>query len=138
MDPASVLSAVLGVLTLVSVVASAVAVAKATLAKTTIDTLRASNDALVERVGLLEAENIRQATRLAALQAENSALQTYVNGTEAVKELAVALAKTDTARASEHHDILAAIQTVPMIVTAHHSEVMALIEASIHTHSGAA
>lgn len=137
-DPSALLSVVLGVLTLVSVVASAVAVARATLAKTTIDTLRSSNDALVERVGLLEADNVRQATRLAALTAENLALQTYVNGTDAVKDLGATLALSDHARQTEHHDILAAVQMLPMIVTANHDEVMSLIRGTLHNHGGTA
>lgn len=129
MDAGAVLSAVLGVLTLVSVVASAVAVARATLAKTTIETLTQSNAALTERVGILEGENSRQTTRLAALLAENAALQTYVSGSEAIKELAASMARQEHMRASEHHDILSAIQTIPMIVTSHHEETLAIIKA---------
>lgn len=129
MDAGSVLSVILGVLTLVSVVASAVAVARATLAKTTIETLQQSNAALTERVGLLEADNTRQATRLAALQAENTALQTYVSGTDAIKDLAATLARSDVVRADEHHDILAVVQTIPLIITSHHEEIMTALRA---------
>lgn len=133
MDPSAVLSLVLGGLTLVAVVASAVAVARATLAKTTIETLKQNNEALAARVDLLEEENERQATRLSALQSENTALQSYVSGTDAIKEVAAMLAKADTARATEHHEILASVQAVATIFTSSHKETLDMIRATCHT-----
>lgn len=140
------LTAVLGIigalLTLVSVVASAVAVIRANLAKATIDTLKENNASLQERVLLLEKESERNAATLVArdarlreLGAENKALQSYVSGTEAIEKLAEILSKQAAARSAEHHDILAAIQ---LSMTAHetgHEEAMALIRASVHTHA---
>lgn len=135
MEASAVLSLILGALTLVAVVASAVAVARATLAKTTIETLKQNNDALAARVDLLEEENARQATRLAALQSENTALQSYVSGTDAIKEVAAMIAKADIARSTEHHEILAAVQAMETIFTASHTEVLELIRSTSHTHA---
>lgn len=145
MEIGTVATAILGVLTLVSVVTSAVAVARSTLSKTTIATLTDNNAALTARVDILEAENGRHTSEaaqhgviLAALRVENKALQTYVSGTDAVKALADLMTKADQSRAVEHHDILDAVRTVPMLLAAHHEEVMALIKAGVHTHHGEA
>ena len=132
------LGIVLGLLTLIALVASSVAVARASLSKSTIEVLKGSNEALTERVALLEQDNTRQATQLAALKAENSALQTYVSGTDAIKNLAVGLAKQDTDRGAEHHDILASIQLTQQTIHLAQKEIMALLTKTYfktHTHS---
>lgn len=120
--------------------ASLVAMAKANFAKTTIATQKDSNEALKERVQILESEVVRLETqdslregRIRALETENATLRTYVSGTEAIKELALTLAASDRVRAGEHHDILAAIQLIPTVVTSSHTEVMALLRS--HTHA---
>lgn len=119
--------------------ASLVAIAKANFAKTTIVTLKENNSALSDRVELLEGENARreqenaqQRLRIAALEHENDTLKTYVSGTEAIRELALSLAASDRTRASEHDDILAAVQLVPTVVTSGHTEVMALLRSHRH------
>lgn len=104
------LGLILGLLTLVSVVASAVAVARATLAKTTIETLKENNDALSARVGLLEQENGRQAAQVVSLLAENASLQSYVSGADAVKELAKVIGDSERTRAAEHVEVMAALR----------------------------
>lgn len=133
-----VIGIILGVFAVLSAVASVAAFFKANLSQKIIETLKESNAALTERVTLLEGENTRDKAQIRSLLAENAALQTYVSGTEAVKELAQIVGSADKARADEHHDIIAAIQALPVVVTAHHEEVMAAITAAIHTHPGAA
>lgn len=133
-----VVGIILGVFAILSAVASVAAFFKANLSQKIIETLKESNAALTERVRILEDESTRDKAQIRALVAENAALQTYVSGTEAVKELALVVGQADKARTTEHHDILAAIQTLPVIVTAHHEEVMAAIAASVHTHPGTA
>lgn len=134
----TILSAVLGLLTLVSVVASAVAVARASLAKSTIDTLKESNDALVQQAGIQGAEIGRLTTRLTALESENKMLRTLASGSEAVERLSAGLTATDVLRRDEHHDILAAVHGQQEVYAALHDEAMALIRASVHTHGEAA
>ena len=119
--------------------ASLAAMTKANFAKATIEALEKNNEALNDRVQILEGANTRLETenasrerRVQALEAENATLRTYVSGTEAIKELALVLAASDRARTAEHHDILAAVQAVPMVVTSGHTEVMALLRS--HTH----
>ena len=112
MTASALLQAVLGTLALVSIGASVVAVLRANLATTTIDQLRLSNAALIERVGLLELENGRQAARLTALQEENAALLTYVNGTDAIRVLAASIAESDQVRLREHDETLALLRAI--------------------------
>lgn len=133
-----VIGVILGVFAILSMVASVAAFFKANLSQKIIDTLKESNAALTERVRILEDQGNRDTARITALVAENVALQNYVSGTEAIQELAGALAKVDVARAAEHHDIMAAIQTIPMVITSHHQETLEAIRASIHTHGGTA
>ncbi len=130
----TVLPAVLGLLTLVSVVASAVAVARASLAKSTIDTLKESNGALVEQSRIQGEEISRTAARLTALESENKMLRTLASGQDAVDKLGERLAVFDNARQGEHHDILAAVHGQQAVFVAHHEEAMALIKATAHTH----
>ena len=138
MNLSASLSAVLGVLVLASTAGSVVAFYRATLAKTTIEGLRGDRDDLISRVGLLEAENARMAATMASLSAENETLRTLKDSTHAVERLADKLIAADLARSGEHHDIIAAIQAVPTVVTAGHDELMALIRATSHTHGSAA
>lgn len=132
----AVISAVLGVLTLVSVVASAVAVARASLAKSTIETLKESNAALVEQAGIQGAEISRLTRRLTVLEDENQILRTLASGAAAVGNLSSALGISEEARRAEHHDILAAVETWQALGVEHHDEVMAMIRATSHTHAG--
>jgi hypothetical protein len=137
-DLSTLLTGTLGVLALLSLIASAAAIAKANYAKSTIETLEKSNAALTGRVKILEDESVRKDTLIASLASENLALQTYVSGTDAIKALALTLATNDIARTKEHHDILAAIETIPVLVTAHNAEVLALLHRTTHTHLEAA
>ena len=134
----TVLSVILGVLTLISVVASAVAVARASLAKSTIETLQQSNAALTERVDLLVEDNSRQSIRLAALERENEILRTLASGTESVERVGAQVADADKKRAAEHHDILSSIHAQAAIFTAAHEELLELIQHTAHTHDGTA
>lgn len=134
----TILSVVLGLLTLVSVVASAVAVARASLAKSTIDTLKESNGALVEQARIQGSELERVTTRLTALEGENKMLRTLASGSEAVDRMAAGLTVADNERKGEHHDILAAVHAQQVVYAALHDEAMALIRASVHTHNEAA
>ena len=138
MNLSASLSAVLGVLVLASTAGSVVAFYRATLAKTTIEGLRGDRDDLISRVGLLEAENARLAARMTSLLAENETLRTLKDSTHAVERLADRLISADMARGAEHHDIIAAIQGVPAVITAGQEQIMALIDATSHTHGGAA
>lgn len=133
----SVLSAVLGVLTLVSVVASAVAVARASLAKSTIETLQQSNAALTERVDLLVKDNERQGVRLAAVERENDMLRGLAAGTEAVDRVEKQLARANGVRSQEHDDILASIHTNAAVFTAAHHELLEIIQRTAHSHGSA-
>ena len=88
MDNLSVGLSVLGVIAgLLVAAATVVAFFRTQYAKATIETLRDSNDALKARVDELEAENGRQATKLAHLEAEAADLRSYVSGTEAIARL---------------------------------------------------
>lgn len=140
MDFATVLSVVLGVLTMISVVASAVAVARASLAKSTIETLQQSNAALTERVDILVSDKAETTARLSALEGENKLLRSLKSGSDAVETVGNAVAQADDRRRQEHHDILAAIQANSVMYTVSHEEAMALIrsvEKAMHTHSRA-
>jgi hypothetical protein len=88
MDGLTAALSTIGVLVgLLVVAATVVAFFRANYAKATIDTLRDSNTALTERVKELEAENGRQAVKIAHLEDEAVALRSYVSGTEAVARL---------------------------------------------------
>lgn len=138
MDAPTLLSAFLGVLALVAVVASAVAVSRANMSKTTIEEQDKLVKALTGRATFLEAEVERLNTRVDGLTAENAALQTYVSGTDAVKELAAAMGKQNLIITREHHDILASVHAQAEILTAQHGEIVTLIRATAHTHGEAA
>jgi len=132
------LSAVVTVLFLASTAGSVVAFYRATLAKSTIEGLRGDRDDLIARVGLQDAEIARITARMASSEAENATLRTLKDSSDAVEKLAERLVAADRARGGEHHDIIAAIQTVPAVVTAGHDEIMALFRATSHTHGSAA
>lgn len=138
MNLSASLSAVLGVLVLASTAGSVVAFYRATLAKSIIEGLRGDRDDLIVRVGLQETEIARMAVRMLSLEAENETLRTMKDSTHAVEVLADRLVAADRARGAEHHDIIAAIQLIPTVVTAGHDEVIALIGATSHTHGEAA
>lgn len=70
------------ILTIATAAAAAVAYFRASYAKATIDTLRDSNAALTERVGLLELEVTTEKTKTEALREENRLLRTLVPAEE--------------------------------------------------------
>ncbi len=133
-----ILAVIGGLIVLVSAAASTVAFYRANLANTTIVGLRGDRDDLTARVGRLEVENAQQAAEIGSLKAENATLRTLKDSTEAVERLATTIAAADQAQAMQHHDMLALIQTIPEVVTRSHEEVMAMIERTAHTHTGAA
>lgn len=102
----AILSIILGVLTLISVVASAVAVARASLAKSTIETLQSSNAALTERVDILEEERDRQEKKIAEMDAENTVLRRMKSGAEGIERLTQAIAKNTTDWHTQHTEMI--------------------------------
>jgi hypothetical protein len=110
----SIISAILALLALVAVVGSAVAVARVNLSKATIETLKASNDALSERVGILVEQGVTAEKRLAAVESENAVLRTLNNGAEAVNILGSTLSKSVEDARLDHRDILAVVEAIAM------------------------
>jgi molecular chaperone GrpE (heat shock protein) len=108
-DWGAALNAVLGVFALVAVVASVVAYLRANLAKTTIETLEASNRAFSERVTQLEAENSRVAEKLAALEAENATLRSIVTGVDQLKRMSQDMAAYRAELGRDHQQILTTV-----------------------------
>lgn len=122
---------VLGIITLLSGGASAVAILKSNLLKSSIEVLRQNNDDLKERVELQKEElalYVAQAktdnARIAALERENETLRGLASGSTAVEELAKTLTVTDKARQGEHYDIIAAVQTMSTVFTRSHEELL--------------
>jgi molecular chaperone GrpE (heat shock protein) len=105
-DWGAALNAVLGVAALVAIVASVVAYLRANLAKTTIETLEASNRAFSERVTQLESENGRVLERMAALEAENHTLRSIVTGVDQLKRLAQDMAGYHEGLSRENQQII--------------------------------
>lgn len=122
MSPAVIVSAVLGLLAIIAMIASAVAVLRANLSKTTIETYKASNDALKERVELLAGESERTVAKMATLEAENKLLRTLNSGADAVKAMGDAVADQVRQAREEHHDIMAALQVFAEIFAASQKE----------------
>lgn len=82
MNNASLLTLLPFILTIATAAAAAVAYFRASYAKATIDTLRDSNQALAERVGLLELEVTAEKAKTEALREENRLLRTLVPAEE--------------------------------------------------------
>ena len=131
----SLFSIILAVLTVVALLSSAVAISRANLSKSTIETLNESNSALKEQAGILADEIARMSARLVALERENEVLRSLASGSDAVQQLAKGLDSADRARAGEHHDILASIQSQQAVFVSHAAEIMELIRTTSHTHS---
>lgn len=85
-----------GILTVLSLLAAALAYTRSQYAKATIEVLKESNGALTERVRLLEEDSEHCQTKLALLENENNNLRTYVSGAEAVQVLAAQLKQQHT------------------------------------------
>lgn len=92
-----------GLLAVVAVIAAVVANARSTYGKTVMETLKASNAALKERVETLEdsqnacMDRVDEVERRNdSLEAENGKLRTYVSGTEAIARLATQIADQHT------------------------------------------
>lgn len=92
------------VLSMVALVTSAVAVGRASLAKSTIDVLRQNNEALTERVDILETEKASDAKRITKLEAENETLRTMASSEAAVERVAERLAAVT---AKQHAEVIA-------------------------------
>ena len=99
MDAGSVISIILGVIAIVSAAAAIAAVLKSNLVKSTIEQQEKLIKALTDRVDFLETEDRRRSaeligykSKIEALEVENQTLQTYVSGTDAIRNLAVSLA----------------------------------------------
>lgn len=131
MNADTLLSIFLGVLAVVTTVASAVAVLFSTRSKITIEGLRGDRDDQERRITRLEGDVVGLTAENVSLRSENETLRSMKDSTAAVGRLADAVAVTDRSRQLEHHDILATIQ-------ANNAEVLRLIERTAHTHPGAA
>lgn len=127
---------ILGVIGIVTLVASALAVARASLAKSTIEVLKENNAALGERVDLLEEDKLKQSVRITALETENASLRTLASGKEEIQTLSRQYAEASRSRQLEHADILAMLQVSQTVIQSQHEEVLILIKQSVHTHSG--
>jgi regulator of replication initiation timing len=131
MDGQAFLSLAGGVLAVVALLAAATAVLFSTRTKATIEGLRGDVMDSDRRITRLDGEVVRLTAENVALRTENETLRSMKDATAAVGRLADALGITDQGRKDEHHDILATIQ-------AGHAEVLRLIDATVHTHSGGA
>lgn len=80
MNLGSILGVIGSLFAVVLVVATVVAYFRASLAKATIDTLRDSNNALQERVTILESETEKMKVKTESLQRENGILREAVSG----------------------------------------------------------
>ena len=118
-----------GIVAVVALLAAATAVLFSTRTKATIEGLRGDAIDYERRITRLEGEVVALTAENVALRAENDTLRSMKDATAAVGRLADAVGVSDRVRQEEHHDILATVQ-------AGHAEVLRLIEAAIHTHSG--
>ena len=135
MGAATVISAFLGILTLIALIASAVAVLFATRSKVIIENLRGDRDDQEKRIVRLERELTDSQTTAARLEAENITLRSMKDATAAVEKLAEALTHIDTARQQEHHDMSALMTALGGAATAGHEEVLELIRTTCHSHA---
>jgi hypothetical protein len=124
-----IITAILGLLTLVAVTASAVAIAKANLSKATIETLQASNDALSERLGIVQTMCDEQTKKLATIEAENKVLRTLGDGTRAAQEVANSVRAEVEHLRLDYRDIAATMESIAMSITASNA---ALLEQMRH------
>ena len=76
-----------GVLGILGVVGAAAAVLRSSYLKATIETLKESNGALLQRNDQLDSAMLGCESRLTALEVENASLRTIVTSAVAVKEL---------------------------------------------------
>lgn len=117
MSPDVILATVGAIFVLVATVTAAVAVARASLVKSTIETLRASNDALNERVEILMSDARSLNVRCDALENENRVLRNLKSGAEAVERLGAQLIESVDQARHDHHDILAMIEATTASIT---------------------
>lgn len=112
----SSLSPVIGffgaILALVGIVGAAFAYFKAAYARGTIETLKDSNAALIEKVDILEGASVECTTRLQAVEAENATLRTVVSGSDAIHTLARQIA-------DQHAEVMARVTEVFETIAAH-------------------
>jgi hypothetical protein len=96
----------------VVIAAAVVAYYRSSLAKATIDTLKESNGALTERVGLLEVDSERKTEQIRTLKAENETLRNVVTGIDFLKRISTDLNAYNEARKAEHDQILTSVASV--------------------------
>lgn len=138
MDANTLLSIFLGVLAAAATLAAATTVVLSSKTKQTIEGLRGDRDDQERRITRLEGEMLALTSENTVLRNENETLRTMKDSTAAVERLASVLAIADAGRQSEHFDIIAAIQSINVVVTASQDEVLELIRHTAHTHGDAA
>jgi hypothetical protein len=105
-------SVLVGLLAIIALLGGAVAYFRQSYAKATIETLRENNAALTDRVSVLEGEGTRCATRLTAVESENTQLRTFVSGADAIKTLAESIA-------GQHSELMVRLTEIAEAVQAH-------------------
>lgn len=138
MDGSTLLSIFLGVLAAAATLSAATTVVLSARTKQTIEGLRGDRDDQERRITRLEGEVAALQTENMALRQENNTLRTMKDATAAVQTLAEAITVADRGRQQEHHDIISAIQSINVVVTSGHDEVLAVIARTCHTHPDAA
>lgn len=118
---ASLFGIIGGAIALVGVTAIALFYFRSSYSKATIDSLKENNQALTERVGLVEAEAERCTTRCTALEQENSTLRALVTGRSAIEALELTLRDV-------HHEAMSMDTTTQELIT----DVLAEIK-KVHT-----
>lgn len=102
----SVLGVIGAVVALVVFLGAVVVYFRGSSDKGTIQTLKDSNDALIQRVGILESDNRDLKTRVVALERENAALRAQRPSAAAIAELQTLVEETGASLAArlERHD----------------------------------
>lgn len=123
---------VMGMFALIALIAALVAFARVSLTRSTVEVLTQSNTALNERITIMEREKVLQDVKLAEmktgvekLEAENTTLRNLATGSEHIQRLADMVLLATQERQSEHHDILAMMQTNAQVMVSFLSEVKA-------------
>lgn len=99
------------VLGLVGLMVAAIAVAYSALIRTTIATLKDSNAALTERVGLLEQDRVRDQAEIKRLTTENQVLRGVVSGTEQLAAIRAAMLEQHQDQMTTLNAILGKLET---------------------------
>lgn len=104
---ASTVVSIIGVLLgVIAAVAFAMMYFRGSYAKATIETLKQNNDALIERVDLLDDRANECAARADVLERENEMLKRMVTGADAIKTLQEAVSHMAGAISASHHETL--------------------------------